>query len=122
MINDIKFTFTDKDAEQVNGNLDEFKLLVERYLPVMSRVVVVEAVFDDDKLLVSGAVQKILAFRDDLFVNVYDQMGDLIEEIMLKYISSGLFIKVLSRPFDSGVYVAQLQYHDVIVTDFFSVK
>ena len=49
-------------------------------------------------------------------------MGDLIEEIMLKDISSGLFTKVLSRPFDSGVYVAQLQYYDVIVTDFFSVK
>ena len=122
MINEIKFTFTDKDAEQVNGDLDEFKLLVEMYLLVRSRVAVVEAVFDDDKLMVSGAVQKILTFRDDLFVNVYDQMGDLIEEITLKDISSGLFTKVLSRPFDSGVYVAQLQYHDVIVTNFFNVK
>ena len=122
VINEIKFAFTDKDAEQVNDNLDEFKLLVERYLPVRSRVAVVEAVFDDDKLIVSGAVQKTLAFREDLFVNVYDQRGNLIEEITLKDSSSGLFTEVLSHPFDSGVYVAQLQYHDVIVTDFFSVK
>jgi hypothetical protein len=33
-----------------------------------------------------------------------------------------LFTEVLSHPFDSGIYVTQLQYHDVIVTDFFNVK
>ena len=72
VINEIKFVFADKDAEQVNDNLDEFKLLAEGYLPVRSWVEVVEAVFDDDKLMVSGAVQKTLVFRDDLFVNIYD--------------------------------------------------
>ncbi len=122
VINEIKFAFTDKDAEQVDDNLDELKLLIERYLPVRSRVAVVEAVYDDDKLIVSGAVQKTLAFREDLFVNVYDQRGNLIEEITLKDNSSGLFTEVLSRPFDSGVFVTQLQYHDVIVTDFFNVR
>jgi len=122
VINEIKSAFTDKDAEQVNDNLDEFKLLVEKYLPVRSRVAVVEAIFDDDKLIVSGAVQKTFAFREDLFVNVYDQRGNLVEEITLKDSSSGLFTEVLSRPFDSGVYVTQLQYHDVIVTDFFNVR
>jgi hypothetical protein len=122
VINEIKFAFTDKDAKQVNNNLDEFKLLVEKYLPVRSRVAVVEAIFDNDKLIVSGAVQKTLAFREDLFVNVYDQRGNLIEEITLKDSSSGLFTEVLSHPFDSGIYVTQLQYHDVIVTDFFNVK
>ena len=122
VINEIKFAFIDKDAEQVDDNLNELKLLIERYLPVRSRVAVIEAVYDDDKLIVSGAVQKTLAFREDLFVNVYDQRGNLIEEITLKDSSSGLFTEVLSRPFDSGVYVTQLQYHDVIVTDFFNVK
>ncbi len=122
VINEIKLAFTDKDAEQVDDNLDELKLLIERYLPVRSRVAVIEAVYDDDKLIVSGAVQKTLAFREDLFVNVYDQRGNLIEEITLKDNSSGLFTEVLPRPFDSGVYVTQLQYHDVIVTDFFNVR
>ena len=79
-------------------------------------------VYDDDKLVVSGAVQKTIAFREDLFVDIYDQKGILVDEIALKDNSSGLFTEVLSQPFDSGVYVVQLQYHDVRVTDFFNVK
>jgi len=122
VINEIKSSFVAKNAENVDDKLDEFKTIIERYLPVRSRVAVVEAIYDDDKLIVSGAVQKTLAFREDLFVDVYDQRGNLIKEIALKDNSSGLFTEVLSYPFDSGVYVTQLQYHDVIVTDFFNVK
>ena len=122
VINEIEFAFKDKDAEDVNNNLKELKTIIERYLPVRSRVAVVEAIYDDDKLIVSGAIQKTLAFREDLFVDVYDQRGNLVEEISLKDNSSGLFTEVISRGFDSGVYVTQLQYHDVIVTDFFNVK
>ena len=122
VINEIEFAFKDKDAEDVDNNLKELKTIIERYLPVRSRVAVVEAIYDDDKLIVSGAVQKTLAFREDLFVDVYDQRGNLVEEIALKDNSSGLFTEVVSRGFDSGVYVTQLQYHDVIVTDFFNVK
>jgi hypothetical protein len=122
VINEIEFAFKDKDAKDVDDNLKELKTIIERYLPVRSRVAVVEAIYDDDKLIVSGAVQKTLAFREDLFVDVYDQRGNLVEEIALKDNSSGLFTEVVSRGFDSGVYVTQLQYHDVIVTDFFNVK
>lgn len=122
VINEIEFAFKDKDAKDVDDNLKELKIIIERYLPVRSRVAVVEAIYDDDKLIVSGAVQKSLAFREDLFVDVYDQRGNLVEEIALKDNSSGLFTEVLSRALDSGVYVTQLQYHDVIVTDFFNVK
>ena len=122
VINEIEFAFKDKDAKSVDDNLDELKTITERYLPIRSRVAVVEAVYDDDKLIVSGAVQKTLAFREDLFVDVYDQKGTLIEEIALKDNSSGLFTEVLSRSFESGLYVTQLQYHDVVVTDFFNVK
>jgi hypothetical protein len=122
VINEIEFAFKDKDAKSVDDNLDELKTIIERYLPIRSRVAVVEAIYDDDKLIVSGAVQKTLAFREDLFVDVYDQKGTLIEEIALKDNSSGLFTEVLSRSFESGLYVAQLQYHDVVVTDFFNVK
>ena len=121
VINEIEFAFIDKDIDAINDNLHELKTLIERYLPIRSRTAVVEAVYDDDKLFVSGAVQKTLAFREDLFVDVYDQKGNLIDEIALKDTSSGLFTEVISRPFDSGVYVTQLQYHDVVVTDFFNV-
>jgi hypothetical protein len=122
VINEIEFAFKDKDAKDVDDNLNELKTIIERYLPVRSRVAVVEAIYDDDKLIVSGAVQKTLAFREDLFVDVYDQRGTLIEEIALKDNSSGLFTEVVTHSFESGLYVTQLQYHDVVVTDFFNVK
>jgi len=82
---------------------------------------VVEAGYEDGNSIVSGTVQKTLAFREDLFVDVYDQKSTLIDEIALKDNSSGLFAETISRSFDSGVYVTQLQYPDVIVTDFFNV-
>jgi len=122
VINEIKFGFTDRNAASVNDNLKEFKMIIERYLPIRSHVAVIEALYDNDKLILSGAVQKTIAFREDLFVDIYDQRGNLIEEIALKDNSSGLFTEVLSQPFDSGVYVVQLQYHDLIVTDFFNVR
>ncbi len=122
VINQIKSSLIDKNTKNVDDNLNELKTIIERYLPVRSRVAVIEAIYDNDKLILSGAVQKTIAFREDLFVNVYDQKGNLIEEIALKDNSSGLFTEVLSQPFDPGVYVVQLQYHDVIVTDFFNVR
>jgi len=122
VINEIKSSFTSRNTENIDDDLNELKTIIERYLPIRSRVAVIEAIYDNDKLIVSGAVQKTIAFREDLFVDVYDQRGNLIEEIILKDNSSGLFTEVLSKPFDPGVYVAQLQYHDIIVTDFFNVR
>lgn len=121
-INDIKLSLTNKDVKKVNDKLNDLKRLIEKYLPIRSRSAVIEVNYEDDRLVVSGAVQKTIAFREDLFVDVFDQRGNLVESISLKDNSSGLFNEVISRPFDSGVYVAQLQYHDVVVTDFFTVK
>jgi len=122
IINQIKSSFTNRNIENADDDLNELKTIIERYLPVRSRVAVIEVIYDNDKLILSGAVQKTIAFREDLFVDVYDQKGNLIEEIALKDNSSGLFTEILSTPFDPGVYVAQLQYHDVMVTDFFNVR
>jgi len=121
-INDIKLGLTNKDAKKVDDKLNDLKQLIEKYLPIRSRSAVIEVQYENDSLIVSGAVQKTIAFREDLFVDVFDQRGNLVESIALKDNSSGLFNEVLSRPFDSGVYVAQLQYHDVVVTDFFTVR
>ena len=96
VINEIKTGFDKKDAENVDDNLNELKTIIERYLPI--------------------------AFREDLFVDLYDQKGDLIEEIALKDNSSGIFSEVISHPFESGMYVVQLQYHDLVVNDFFNVR
>lgn len=122
VLNDIQIGLTNRDAENVDEKLDELKQIIERYLPTRSRSAVIEAEYSDDGLFVSGAVQKTLAFREDLFVDVFDQQGNLVYEIALKDDSSGLFNEVLSEPFLPGVYVTQLQYHDVIVNDFFNVR
>lgn len=122
IINEIELGFTNRNIESVNDNLKEFSSICERFLPITSRAAVIEAIYENDKLILSGAVKKTLSFREDLFVNIYDQRGELIEEVALKDNSSGLFTQVISGPFDSGLYVAQLQYHDVVVTDFFNVN
>jgi len=122
IINEIELGFTNRNVERIDDNLKELSSICERFLPITSRAAVVEAIYDDDKLILSGAVQKTLSFREDLYVNIYDQRGELIEEVALKDNSSGLFTEVVSGPFDPGLYVAQLQYHDVVVTDFFNVK
>ncbi|MCE9652171.1 MAG: hypothetical protein K8Q89_03820 [Nitrosarchaeum sp.] len=121
-IHDIELGFINKDSKQVNDKLNDLKSLIEKYLPLRSKSAVIEVQYDNDRLIISGAVQKSVAFREDLFVDIFDQRGALVDSITLKDNSSGLFNEVLSRPFDSGIYVAQLQYHDVTVNDFFTVK
>ena len=122
VLSDIQIGLANRDAEQVDEKLEELKRIIERYLPTRSRSAVIEAEYSNDKLFVSGAVQKTLAFREDLFVDVFDQRGNRVYEIALKDNSSGLFNEVLSKPFAPGVYVTQLEYHDVIVNDFFNVR
>ena len=100
----------------------ELQNAIERYLPERSRYAVIEVQYNNDQLLVSGAVQKTLSFSEDLFVDIFDQKGNLIDEIALKDSSSGHFSDVISTPFSPGTYVAQLNYHDFLVTDFFVVR
>jgi hypothetical protein len=121
VFNEITNALANNDLEKADSKYSELERLIERYLPIRSRSAVVEVNFDDDKLFISGAVQKTLSFREDLFVDIYDQRGNHIDEIALKDTSSGQFDEILSKPFSPGVYVAQLQYHDLIVSDFFHV-
>jgi len=65
---------------------------------------------------------KLVEFSEDMFIDVYDQRGTLVKEIILKDDPTGLFTEVISQSFEPGVYVVQLQYHNLIVTDFFNVK
>ena len=121
-IHDVELGLTAKDSKKVSDKLNDLKLLIEKYLPLRSRSAVIEVQYDNDQLIVSGGVQKTVAFREDLFVDIFDQRGNLVDSLTFKDNSSGLFNQVISHPFDSGVYVAQLQYHDVTVNDFFTVK
>jgi len=121
VIGDIKLGFANRDKENIGEKLEELKRLIERYLPIRSHYAIIEAQYDGN-LVLSGAVQKSLAFREDLFVDIFDQQGNLVESIALKDDSSGRFNILVQTPFEPGVYVAQLQYHDVIVNDFFNVR
>jgi len=122
VVNEIKSGFIDADPKRVSNDLDEFKLIIERYLPIRNPTAPIEASYDGEKLVVSGRVLKLVEFSEDLFIDIYDQQGNLVKEIILKDDRTGLFTEVISQPFNSGMYVVQLQYHNLIVTDFFNVK
>jgi len=122
VINGIKSGFVNKNAENVDDKLNELKTIIEKYLPIRSPYAPFEVIYQNDQLIISGGVKKLVQFPEDLFVEIYDQRGELIEEVGLKDSASGLFTEVVSQPFESGMYVAQLQYHNLIVTDFFNVR
>jgi hypothetical protein len=119
--NEISRALAENDLELVDIKLSELERFIERYLPVRSRIAVVEAVYDADKLVISGAVQKTLSFREDLYIDIFDQKGNHIDEIALKDTTSGRFTELYSKSFEPGMYVVQLQYHDLIVSDFFHI-
>ena len=122
IMHEIEQALTDRNEEQAKRKIVELQNSIERYLPERSRYAVIEVQFDNDKLLVSGAVQKTLSFSEDLFVDIFDQRGNRVDEIALKDSSSGHFSESVSTPFEPGTYVAQLNYHDYLVTDFFVVR
>ena len=117
----IKAGFDDKNAQSVGNNLDELRTIIERYLPIRNPNAPIEAIYDGNELVISGRILKTVQFSEDLFIDIYNQRGERVEEIALKDDPSGLFNKVVSQPFENGVYVVQLQYHDLVVTDFFKV-
>lgn len=122
LFSEISVALTDNDLEQADNKLSELERFIERYLPTRSRLAVVEAVFDGDKLIISGAVQKTLSFSEDLYIDIFDQKGNHVDEIALKDSTSGRFSEIYSKTFDPGVYVVQLEYHDLIVSDFFQIN
>jgi hypothetical protein len=121
VLDEIKIGLADGDSEKVDEKLKELQRLIERYLPIRSKYAVVKAEFSNDQLIISGQVIKSLSFSEDLFVDIFDQQGNHILEIAFTDQSSGHFNEVLSQPLEPGVYVAQLEYHDFIVNDFFTV-
>lgn len=111
-----------KDFSTSQTKISELQSLIERYLPNRSRTAVIEAYVQDDKLYISGALYKTIAFSEDIYVDVFNQKGDRVDEILLKDTASGYFNQVLSKNYEPGIYVAQLQYHELTVSDFFKVS
>jgi len=122
VIDDIKDALHNKDFSTSSAKITELKGLIERYLPSRSTTAVIDAYVEGDKLYVSGAIYKRIAFSEDIYVDIFDQGGNRVEEIPLKDTASGYFNQVVSIPLEPGIYVAQLEYHDLIVSDFFRVN
>ena len=108
--------------EEADEELSELKRLIERYLPVRSRTAVIDVEYSESQWRISGAVQKTISFSEDLFVDIFDQKGERVKEIALKDSTSGKFDEIVSQPLEPGIYVAQLQYHDLIVSDFIRIR
>ncbi|MEE9563388.1 MAG: hypothetical protein V3V69_00460, partial [Nitrosopumilaceae archaeon] len=120
---DIETGLANRDSTEVNDGLSELKLLIERYLPVRSKSAVIEVYMEKDTLYLSGAIVKpYIDFREDIFIDIFDQKGERIDEIALRDTPAGKFNQVLSKSYDPGMYVAQLWYHDLMVSDFFHVR
>ena len=118
---DIENSLHDKDLSSAKSKIKELQSLIERYLPVRSKVGVLDAYVDDGKLYISGAIYKTVSFPEDIYVDIFDQSGEKIDEIPLKDNASGHFNQVLSKSYGPGVYVAQLEYHELKVSDFFRI-
>ncbi len=118
---DIEKALEDKDAQKAKRGITTLTTAIERYLPERSKNAVIEVSYDNGKLVLAGAVKKTLVFSEDLFVDVFDQKKKQIDEIFLKDSSSGQFSETVFLPLKPGTYVAQLDYHGTLVTDFFTV-
>ncbi|HET6517950.1 MAG TPA: hypothetical protein VFG25_07015 [Nitrosopumilaceae archaeon] len=120
VLTDIKNSLADGNTSKTNEKLDELQNLIERYLPTRSKSAVIKAEYSDNGIIISGQVIKSLSFSEDLYVDIFDHRGNHVEELYFEY-GTGHFNEVLSKSLEPGFYVAQLEYHDLIVNDFFTV-
>jgi len=122
VMGEIKTALHNKDFSTSSSKITELEGMIERYLPNRPRTVIVEAYVQDGKLYISGAIYKTLAFSEHIYIDVYDQKGERVDEISLKDTAAGYFNEVISKPYSPGIYVAQLHYHDETASDFFHVN
>lgn len=122
VMSDIKNALHDKDVSSAKSKISELQSMIERYLPARSKIGVLEVSMSGGQLTLSGAIYKTVAFPEDIYIDIFDQSGQKIDEVPLKDNASGYFNQVLSKSYKPGIYVAQLEYHDLVVSDFFKVN
>ena len=122
MLEKIRTALSKNEQISVKNDLTILKDLIEKYLPIKSSSAIIEATVDGDSLLVSGAVQKTISYREELYLTVFDQQGNMVEDKMFYDDASGHYNTFLSKPSKPGLYVAQLEYHGIKVTDIFQIR
>ena len=75
VISETEEAFAAGDAAGIPPAIDELRALIDRHLPAKSREAIVVAEYADGELDLSGAVLKVIAFREDLYLDVYGQAG-----------------------------------------------
>jgi len=118
----IRTALSKNDPASVKNDLSHLKDLIEKYMPIKSRIAIIEATVDGDKLLIAGAVQKTISFREELYLTIFDQQGNIVDDEIFYDDASGHYNALLSKPTNPGLYVAQLEYHEIKVTDIFQVR
>lgn len=111
----------DRNVSEARSDMFDIRNAIERYLPLRSPEVVVRATYTTDGLTVDGAVHKLVEFPEDIYVDIFDQRGDLEVTLNLNDGPDGKFSEDVRRSFESGTYVVMLSYHDLRVSDFFTV-
>ncbi len=121
VVADAEKAILDRDEAEARSKVAELRALIERYLPQRSTDAAIRADYGQGGLLLEGAIKKSIAFPEDLYVDVFDQSGDLVTTVALTDDSNGSFSQSLVRSFEPGTHVVLLSYHDLRVSDFFTV-
>lgn len=122
VMEEIVTALRNKDFSTSSSKITELEGMIERYLPNRSKTLIVEAHMQDGRLYLSGAIYKTLAFSEQIYIDIFDQKGNRVDEIPLKDTAAGYFNEVISKPYTPGMYVVQLHYHDETSSDFFHVN
>jgi len=121
VVADAQEAVDDRDEDEARSKVSELRALIERYLPQRSPEAAIRVDYSAGSLLIEGAVKKSIAFPEDLYVDIFDQSGVLVTTVALTDDREGAFSQTVARSFDPGTHVALLSFHDLRVSDFFSV-
>lgn len=121
VVADAQEAVDDRDEDEARSKVAELRALIERYLPQRHPEAAIRVDYTPGSLHIEGAVKKSIAFPEDLYVDIFDQSGDLITTVALTDDREGAFSQSLPRSFEPGTHVALLSFHDLRVSDFFSV-
>lgn len=122
VIDEAELAVQDRDESLARAKVDQVRELIERHLPLRSPEAVIRASYDGGTLNIVGALYKLVEFPEDIYIDIFDQRGGLETTVRLTDDADGKFSTNLQRNLGSGTYVATLSYHDLHVSDFFSVS
>ena len=117
---DIEEAINNGNYRQVIAGTAQLHALAERYLPQRDRTTIIDASYDDGKVRITGAVEKLVQFSEDLYVDIYNSDGKVVLSVAIKDSPSGYVDETVSINLEQGLYVARIHYHTLTASDFFN--